>query len=104
MPDKKVYRKSIARILAKDDRLHPNKRMMAFLILLALDDTEWALDLLKEQYGNNPKRVYWSDSEDNGHLNTVSQAAKDDLKALFAEIEGKSLGGENDTTSKSEGS
>lgn len=87
--------KGLLRKVAKDDRLHPNKRMLSILLLGILDGHDYLRDILKEQYGTST-RVKWTDDPDSPNekdkLNANTESA---LKSVFALLEEEDASGES---------
>jgi hypothetical protein len=83
-PDNKVnstrLQKNFLRNLIRDERLHPNKRFLAVLLLSHLEETHpRALleSLIKEQFGTPEKAKIHSDGEGDIETALDSNAAKE---------------------------
>lgn len=95
------------RQLAKDDRLHPNRRLLAVLLLGVLEGHEEFWELIREQYGAASK-VRWTENsetfKEQKPTDTLNQEASQALKQLFEQFGGEDGKPDGDSGSASESS
>lgn len=94
--------KANLRKLAKDDRLHPNRRLLAVLLLGVLEGHTFFLDIIQEQYGKASK-VRWTENmegfQESLQSNVINDNAQEQLKKLFEVIGGNDGEDGNSSTS-----
>ena len=80
--------KASCRSILKDDRLHPNKRVLVLLMLAYFSGTEWALDIIQEQFGSS-KRMAFSEADEPiaREEDKVNREARESIKKLFEQVE-----------------
>lgn len=80
--------KAACRSILKDDRLHPNKRVLVLLMLAYYSGTDWALDILKEQFGSSSKMILKEEGAPTQRQeDRVNREARERIKELFGHVE-----------------
>jgi hypothetical protein len=75
------------RKLIRDERLMPSRRLLAEMVLLAIEG-HIPLELVQDIYGNAPQRVQWNQRKEveSEAANAADKAAEKLLKDLYGEL------------------
>lgn len=80
--------KAACRSILKDDRLHPNKRVLVLLMLAYYSGTDWALDIIKEQFGSSSKMLLKDGDEPTvREEDKVNKEARERIREIFGHVE-----------------
>jgi hypothetical protein len=80
--------KAACRSILKDDRLHPNKRVLVLLMLAYYSGTDWALDIIKEQFGSSTKIKFNEEDEPKAREeDKVNREARERIREIFGHVE-----------------
>lgn len=80
--------KAACRSILKDERLHPNKRVLVLLMLAWYSGTDWALDIIKEQFGSSSKMLLKDGDEPTAREeDKLEKEAREQIREMFAQVE-----------------